>query len=521
MSFWGKKTHNQSNQQQIKTSLEFLDKLTEQLSKLDNSIILSTSFNGNSFESENNNINIVTANNSPIIAATVNSNNALLAIGINKETNTENVYTHIEEVSKCLSELKRLLLDDNGNSFGENGSKKDFSNNTHESSGKNNGDNNKDNNHINNLSNNGVGSNNNGANPSLTGKHNNSNNSNIALSSISGESGKYSSSSSSFSAGSSNAANIQDLFFKNGLLNKLLLKFPILDFESRKNISIIFTNGFGKCIDNKFVYVDYMSSKTETMNLLLTILENTTQSFSNNVEIYLVIGSILEECLNFEQLSRVVLNLNSTTDIIWKLFSNCLLPSFEISTESFQIINLIFLKNPKLISNEFFNNKNNLNKFIKKTNELLKHGNYVTKRQGVKLLSTMILGRAFNQLMTTYISNTDNLKIIMILLNDKSKNLQIETFHLFKVFVANPNKNKPICDILIRNKEKLLKFFEIHFCNLQDMNLKQEKDYIVHILKDLPSSTQKQHTEELLTDVSNSSLKDSQEQTKEEFVNVI
>jgi calcium binding protein 39 len=65
--------------------------------------------------------------------------------------------------------------------------------------------------------------------------------------------------------------------------------------------------------------------------------------------------------------------------------------------------------------------------------------------------------------MTKYISQPDNLKLMMNLLRDKSRNIQFEAFHVFKVFVANPNKTKPVMEILQKNKEKLLKFLsEFH-----------------------------------------------------------
>ncbi|XBW37892.1 hypothetical protein QEN19_003470 [Hanseniaspora menglaensis] len=508
MSFWSKKSHATSSQQELSTSLEHINKLNELLNKLDSSIIINNSINHVPIDNHSNIVNIISANNSPIIAGTINYNNLILSTAINRDVNSEQIYDYVDEISKCLLGLKRIVLVNT--SAQELATKTDSLSNRRDSVGKNKND----------IITNDLGSSNinstggtSAGNLSLSKKHVNTNHNSTASSSMSGDSSML-----PLSSASLNLDNIYDVFFKNDLLNRLLLKFPILDFESKKNISILFANGFGKCIDNKFVYVDYMSSKTDTINLLLIILENTTHTLSNSVEIYLVVGLILEECLKFEQLSRFVINLNSRSDIIWNLFDNCLLPSFEISTESFQIINLIFLKNPKMISNEFFNNKNNLNKFINSIDELLKHGNYVTKRQAVKLLSTMILGRNFNQLMTAYISDTNNLKVIMMLLNDKSKNLQLETFHIFKVFVANPNKNKNICDILIRNKQKLLKFFEINFNNLQEMNLKQEKDYIVHIIKDLPSNVSKLYSEENQSDASNSSLNEHHEESKEDIM---
>ena len=51
----------------------------------------------------------------------------------------------------------------------------------------------------------------------------------------------------------------------------------------------------------------------------------------------------------------------------------------------------------------------------------------------------------------------------MNLLRDKSKNIQFEAFHVFKVFVANPNKTAPVKDILVKNKDKLVKFLS-DFC---------------------------------------------------------
>lgn len=64
--------------------------------------------------------------------------------------------------------------------------------------------------------------------------------------------------------------------------------------------------------------------------------------------------------------------------------------------------------------------------------------------------------------MRKYISETENLKIVMNLLLDRSKSIQFEAFQIFKIFVANPSKPKEIEDILLKNKEQLLKFLE-HF----------------------------------------------------------
>lgn len=62
--------------------------------------------------------------------------------------------------------------------------------------------------------------------------------------------------------------------------------------------------------------------------------------------------------------------------------------------------------------------------------------------------------------MTKYISDEANLKLMMMMLLDKSKSIQFEAFHVFKVFVANPNKPPAILKILSKNKEKLATFLK-------------------------------------------------------------
>ena len=66
-------------------------------------------------------------------------------------------------------------------------------------------------------------------------------------------------------------------------------------------------------------------------------------------------------------------------------------------------------------------------------NTLILSSNYVTKRQSLKLLGEILLDRANYNIMTRYIASEANLKRMMNLLRDKSRNIQFEAFHVFKV----------------------------------------------------------------------------------------
>ena len=69
----------------------------------------------------------------------------------------------------------------------------------------------------------------------------------------------------------------------------------------------------------------------------------------------------------------------------------------------------------------------------------------MTKRQSLKLLGEILLDRANFNVMTRYIANEANLKMMMNLLRDKSKNIQFEAFHVFKVSVAA--KEPALCEL--------------------------------------------------------------------------
>jgi calcium binding protein 39 len=74
-----------------------------------------------------------------------------------------------------------------------------------------------------------------------------------------------------------------------------------------------------------------------------------------------------------------------------------------------------------------------ISQFFASFTTLIISKNYVTKRQSLKLLGEILLDRANFNVMTRYIADELNLKMMMNLLKDKSKNIQFEAFHVFKV----------------------------------------------------------------------------------------
>lgn len=262
---------------------------------------------------------------------------------------------------------------------------------------------------------------------------------------------------------------------------ELLVHFSDLEFEARKEVMLIFSICLRYSKDNKLVTVDYLVSQPRTVNHMLRTVELALQKKGAH-DLFLAVGNMIIECIKYEQLCRIILK----DPQLWKFFDFVRLYYFEISTESLQILNAAFTTHPKLVSKEFFSQESNMTKFIQNINKLMAHGSYVTKRQSTKLLASLIVVRSNNQLMNAYINSPENLKLIMILMTDKSKNLQHEAFNVFKVMVANPRKSKPVSDILIKNREKLLKYFETFGTDYQDSTFLDERDFIIQEIESLP-----------------------------------
>lgn len=106
----------------------------------------------------------------------------------------------------------------------------------------------------------------------------------------------------------------------------------------------------------------------------------------------------------------------------------------------------------------------------------------------VKLLGDILLDRSNVNVMMRYVSSMENMRILMNLLKDSSKSIQIEAFHVFKVFVANENKPPEIVNILVVNRSKFLRFFSDFKSEKEDPQFDQDKAQVVKEIASLEQS---------------------------------
>lgn len=209
--------------------------------------------------------------------------------------------------------------------------------------------------------------------------------------------------------------------YSTDCLYYLVVNLRKLDFDSRKDVVILFLTLLRRTMANKSPTVDYLvHSKPEIITMLIKGPEN--------LEIGLICGQILRDCIKFEVINRFVLYSPS----FYNFFKYVQIPTFEIATDAMMTLHELLTTHRKLVS-EFLGN--NYDVFITAINKLITSKNYVTKRQSVKLLNELVSQRSNQQFLSKFFDDANNLKLTMLLLSDKLKNLQLEGFHLSLIHI--------------------------------------------------------------------------------------
>lgn len=253
---------------------------------------------------------------------------------------------------------------------------------------------------------------------------------------------------------------------KEDVISLLIHKLSLLGWEARKDLVHCWAILLKQKVGSTFCYVQYIEEHFELLDFLVVCYDNK--------EIALNCGNMLRECIKFPTLAKYILE-SASFDLFFKFVE---LPNFDVASDAFSTFKDLLTKHGNLVS-EYLTAR--YDEFFDLYEKLLTSSNYVTRRQSLKLLSEFLLESPNSHVMKRYILEVRYLKVMMTLLKDSSKNIQLSAFHIFKVFVANPNKPREIKVILAKNHEKLLQLLE----NLsvgkgaEDEQFEEEKELIM------------------------------------------
>ncbi|KAM9396750.1 calcium-binding protein 39-like [Salvelinus alpinus] len=266
-------------------------------------------------------------------------------------------------------------------------------------------------------------------------------------------------------------AQLAQELYNSGLLISLVENLQVIDFEGKKDVCQIFNNILRRQIGTRSPTVEYFCSHQEVLFVLQKGYETPGSALN--------CGIMLRECIRHEPLAKLVLHSEHFQDF----FSYVEMETFDIASDAFATFKDLLTRHKVLVA-EYL--EQNYDAIFDQYEKLLHSDNYVTKRQSLKLLGELLLDRHNFTVMTRYISKPENLKLMMNLLRDKSPNIQFEAFHVFKVFVANPNKTQPIIDILLKNQPKLIDFLSnFQKDRMDDEQFNDEKTYLIKQIRDL------------------------------------
>ncbi|KAJ9566352.1 hypothetical protein OSB04_002318 [Centaurea solstitialis] len=260
-------------------------------------------------------------------------------------------------------------------------------------------------------------------------------------------------------------AQLTQEFFKENTLRLLIVCLPKLNLEARKDATQIVANLQRQQVQSRLIACDYLEANIDLMDILATGYENPDMA--------LHYGAMLRECIRHQSVARYVLE----SEHMKKFFDIIQLPNFDIAADAAATFKELLTRHKSTVAE--FLSKNYDWFFAEYNSKLLESPNYITRRQAIKLLGDILLDRSNSAVMTRYASSRDNLRILMNLLRESSKSIQIEAFHVFKLFAANQNKPADIISILVANRSKLLRLFADFKPDKEDEQFEADKAQVV------------------------------------------
>ncbi|KAJ7960285.1 putative Calcium-binding protein [Quillaja saponaria] len=233
-------------------------------------------------------------------------------------------------------------------------------------------------------------------------------------------------------------------FYREDTLRLLIICLPKLNLGARQDATHAIANLQRQRVNNQLIASHYLEQNIDLMDILIPGYEDD--------DIALYYGAISRECIRHQSLARYVLE----SEHMKKFFVYIQNPNFDIASDAAATFKELLTRHKSTVA-EFLSR--DYEWFFQEYNsQLLESPSYITRRQAIKLLGDMLLDRSNSAVMVRYVSSLDNMRILMNLFRDSNKTIQLETFHVFKLFVANQNKPPEIVSILVANRSKLLRF---------------------------------------------------------------
>ena len=309
------------------------------------------------------------------------------------------------------------------------------------------------------------------------------------------------------------------------LMPELINNLQFLPFESRKHVAAVFNyllvcgfEGVDRDIYTPVMikFRDYIVLNFEA--IISPIVGghdiSSASSTSTTTDVALHCGSMYRSCFRHSNLyGQLVVTTRRVEQFVFPFIDKyALLPNFDISSDAMESLKFVMTAGTTC-NNDEKNDSKVITPMDTQTQEamaelaatflirdydavwdqrfnpklLSMEANYMTKRVALQILSIVLLTRSNYAVMIKYVNSRTNLILVMKLLRDTSPHITLDAFHVFKVFVANPNKIPEVEKILRDNSQKLCSYLETLHCDKEssDQQFADEKRLIIATIRDL------------------------------------
>lgn len=309
------------------------------------------------------------------------------------------------------------------------------------------------------------------------------------------------------------------------LVPELINNLQLLPFESRKHVAAIFNYllvcGFEGVDRDMYIPVmqkfrDYIVQNFDAIVSPIVSGHDVSSSSSSSTttDVALHCGSMYRSCFRHANLyGQLVVTTRRVQKFVFPFIDKyALLPNFDVSSDAMESLKLVMTAGT--ICNSGNNNDDAAITLIDTNSQqemaelsatflirdydavwnerfnaklLSIEANYMTKRVALQILSTVLLTRSNYAIMIKYVNSRTNLILVMKLLRDTSPHITLDAFHVFKVFVANPNKIPEVEKILRDNSQKLCAYLETLHTEKEasDQQFADEKRLIIATIRNL------------------------------------
>lgn len=303
------------------------------------------------------------------------------------------------------------------------------------------------------------------------------------------------------------AATLQSLTSENlnDLMPRLIENLSALPFESRKHVAAVFNYMLVCGLDGtdadmyKPVMMNYCTYVESIYDRIMSVIVKGHEAIG---DIALHFGSMYRSCLMHPSLYRQLVGTTERAQQYVFPFMDTYvnLPNFDVSSDAMESLRLVILAGADTIQDEQSQQRmaEIASQFLIRDYDaiwderfnpklLSDTASYMTRRVALQILSGVLLTRSNYAVMIKYVNSRSNLILVMHLLRDTSPHITLDAFHVFKVFVANPNKTPEITKILQDNKVKLCRYLATLHQDKEetDTQFRDEKGLIIQTIEAL------------------------------------